>query len=56
MEKEDLNCPVCNAEFDSLTNLPRMIPGCNHTICSFCLEQLLEGISDSNKIFCPVTE
>ena len=45
------NCLICHYPFDDSTHLPRIMPNCDHTICSLCISKKLLS---SNKIFiCP---
>jgi len=48
---EALSCPICYLEYNSTQNLPMIIPGCGHTICSKCLTQILEN---PNSTKCPL--
>jgi len=48
---EALCCPICYNEYNSTQNIPMVIPGCGHTICSKCLTKILE---DPNSPKCPL--
>lgn len=50
MEFSPLNCPICYERFDQAERLPRVIPICGHTLCSFCLVKVLKNSST----FCPL--
>lgn len=43
-----MNCLHCNEEFDSATHIPRLLPHCGHTLCSVCVNSLI----NSNFIIC----
>ena len=34
-------CPNCQQEFNSNTNIPRILVFCGHTYCQLCIENLL---------------
>jgi len=50
MQSQLFSCSVCYTEFDNKEKKPKIIPGCGHTICLFCLEKIL-GMS---KPMCPL--
>lgn len=48
-------CPNCQKEFNSGTNLPRILIFCGHTFCHECIETLLkmEPNNLTNSFKCP---
>jgi len=53
MEHFAFSCPVCYKAFDTLTNTPRIIPSCGHTLCSSCLD-ILGKTKNWTSITCPM--
>ena len=55
MEKNDIykNCPNCNILFDLTEHLPRILPQCNHTLCTSCITTIFFDNS-LKKIICPI--
>ena len=50
MKKNQLACPKCKKDYDLGDRLPRLIPGCCHTFCSYCLLRIFRR----KKVFaCP---
>ena len=52
MKKDKYHCPNCLLMFDTQNHLPRILPECNHTLCSYCLNLQLH--ENKNKIICPI--
>lgn len=36
-DDKELQCPICEADFTDLGNVPLMLPSCGHSICRPCL-------------------
>ena len=55
MDKNDIykNCPNCNILFDLTDHLPRILPKCNHTLCTSCITKIFFDNS-LKKIICPL--
>jgi hypothetical protein len=47
------DCPVCLEEYDDQARLPRMLMKCGHSICSLCLERLIDYAAESLEVCCP---
>lgn len=43
-----MNCLNCSSEFDAVNHVPRLLPHCGHTLCSVCINRLI----NSNFIIC----
>ena len=52
MKNEKYHCPKCKLLFDSLNHLPRILPSCLHSICSYCVNEQLH--KDEKNIICPI--
>ncbi|OMJ85825.1 hypothetical protein SteCoe_12734 [Stentor coeruleus] len=39
-KKSSKCCPQCKQKFNSMTNLPFLLPSCGHTFCKFCLQKM----------------
>lgn len=44
------NCMICHIPFDDYIHLPRILPDCNHTICSLCISK---NLFSNNTFICP---
>ena len=42
MSLEALTCPVCYSRYNQTKCLPRMLPKCGHTLCSYCLQAIIQ--------------
>lgn len=51
MNVNKLTCFLCNFPFDESIHIPRILPNCNHSICSLCLTNSLQPQKDS--FLCP---
>lgn len=51
-EIEDLLCPLCLYFYDEQDRLPRMLPDCGHTLCSYCLQNLINEAGEGT-LMCP---
>jgi len=51
MDVDISTCPFCYYEYNQTSHLPRILPKCGHTLCSSCLEKLVDG---QTQIKCPV--
>jgi len=51
METEVFSCPICLKAYDIKENIPRMVPSCGHTLCTFCLSSILS--KSQNNFYCP---
>lgn len=47
-----LKCPICNEEYDSIIHVPKLLPTCNHTLCSQCINHKLS--QNNNRLTCPI--
>ena len=52
MNHDKYHCPKCKLLFDSLNHLPRILSTCNHTLCSYCINEQLH--KTHNKLYCPI--
>ena len=52
MKNDKFHCPKCKLLFDSLNHLPRILPQCSHSLCSFCINEQLQQ-SEKN-VICPI--
>ena len=52
MNSNKFHCPKCKLLFDSVNHLPRILNICNHTICSYCINEQLH--KTPKQIFCPI--
>ena len=52
MKNDKFHCPKCKLLFDSLNHLPRILPQCSHSLCSYCINEQLQQ-SEKN-IICPI--
>ncbi len=52
MNNDKYHCPKCKLLFDSLNHLPRILSTCNHTLCSYCINEQLH--KTPNKLYCPI--
>jgi len=50
MDLDSLTCSICFSEYDHEDHEPKVIPGCGHTLCSTCIDNL---ISQATKFECP---
>ena len=50
----DLNCPFCLKEFDLKENKPRILPNCQHRLCSNCIKNIIE--KDEESLVCPIDQ
>jgi len=53
MDREELRCPICFKKYDSKEFVPKIIPICGHTLCSVCITNTLEKLSDDEPFICP---
>ena len=51
MHSEELCCPICYYEYDTIDHLPRIIINCGHSVCAQCLSALIKG---SDTLKCPL--
>ena len=52
MNNDKFHCPKCKLLFDSLNHLPRILNLCEHTLCSYCINEQLH--KTPKKIYCPI--
>ena len=52
MKKDKYHCPNCLLMFDTKNHLPHLLPGCSHSLCSYCLNLQLH--EHPNLVICPV--
>ena len=52
MNNDKFHCPKCKLLFDSLNHLPRILNVCEHTLCSYCINEQLHNTP--TKIYCPI--
>ena len=52
MNNDKFHCPKCKLLFDSLNHLPRILNLCEHTLCSYCINEQLH--KTPTKIYCPI--
>ena len=52
MNNDKFHCPKCKLLFDSVNHLPRILNICNHTICSYCINEQLHNTP--KQICCPI--
>ena len=52
MKNDKYHCPKCKLLFDSMNHLPRILPTCSHSICSYCINEQLQQ-SEKN-VICPI--
>ena len=52
MNNDKYHCPKCKLLFDSLNHLPRILNTCNHTVCSYCINEQLHNTP--KKLCCPI--
>ena len=52
MKNDKFHCPQCKLLFDSLNHLPRILPSCSHSLCSYCINDQL--LKNEKKVVCPV--
>jgi len=50
MQSDLFNCSICFNQFDQKERKPKILPKCGHTICLFCLENILKA----NQPKCPL--
>ena len=52
MKSDKYHCPKCKLLYDSLNHYPRILPSCNHSLCSYCIN---EEINKKEKnVICPI--
>ena len=52
MKSDKYHCPKCKLLFDSMNHFPRILPSCNHSLCSYCIN---EEINKKEKhVICPI--
>ena len=49
---DKFHCPKCKLLFDSINHLPRILPNCSHSLCSYCISEQLQN--SENTIICPI--
>ena len=52
MNNDKFHCPKCKLLFDSVNHLPRILNKCDHTLCSYCINEQLHNTP--TKICCPI--
>ena len=52
MNHEKYHCPKCKLLFDFNNHIPRILPSCSHSVCSYCLTEQLHKTPKS--ISCPI--
>ena len=52
MNNDKFHCPKCKLLFDSLNHLPRILNICEHTLCSYCINEQLHNTPKT--IYCPI--
>ena len=52
MKSEKYHCPKCKLLFDSLNHIPRILPSCSHSLCTYCINEQLH--KNEKKILCPI--
>ncbi len=52
MEIKEPSCQICFNKYDSDLHCPRILPSCGHTICTTCIQNILDTIP-SKQITCP---
>ena len=52
MKNEKYHCPKCKLLFDSLNHIPRILPSCSHSLCTYCINEQLH--KNEKKILCPI--
>ena len=53
MQAELLTCGICSLEYNETTCIPKLIPTCGHTICSTCLDNVLQ---QNDQPVCPLDQ
>lgn len=38
-----MDCPRCEAPFDTIMRMPRMLTSCGHTLCNACVSSLKDS-------------
>ena len=46
MDENYLICEQCEIMFDLTHKKPRLIPSCGHTVCSECIQDLIDDCKD----------
>ena len=52
MNNDKYHCPKCKLLFDSNNHMPRILPTCAHSLCTYCITEQLH--QNHNLISCPV--
>ena len=52
MNNDKFHCPKCKLLFDSVNHLPRILPSCSHSLCSYCINEQLQ--KPEKIIICPI--
>ena len=52
MNCDKYHCPKCKLLFDSNNHVPRILPTCSHSLCSYCITEQLH--QTHNSISCPI--
>ena len=52
MNNDKYNSPKCKLLFDSNNHLPRILPTCSHSLCSYCITEQLHQTPQT--VTCPL--
>ena len=52
MKNEKYHCPKCKLLFDSLNHIPRILPSCSHSLCTYCINDQMH--KNEKNIICPI--
>ena len=52
MNNDKYHCPKCKLLFDSNNHLPRILPTCSHSLCSYCITEQLHQTPQT--VTCPL--
>ena len=52
MNNDKYHCPKCKLLFDSNNHLPRILPTCTHSLCSYCITEQLHQTPQT--VTCPL--
>ena len=52
MKNEKYHCPKCKLLFDSLNHIPRILPSCSHSLCTYCINDQMQ--KNGKNIICPI--
>jgi hypothetical protein len=48
-----LDCPICLEAYDLKERVPRVFPNCGHSVCSFCISQIINKHENNFVVCCP---